>query len=222
MQRSVLRVSSYYGYKAEATQIPQDAGLAKDPHTNRKFPSTVDQTSYIPYYELKYACLKRRDHRAWIHSLTPWLMEPGGSMPHSQGLSNNPYPELNQPNYPHWYKLWSSWLRSLLHSPFSSLLGSNTRLRILFSNTRTTVYICFMNMNVIIITVCIWSGPSESKYIRLGGDKRMYVTPVLEIGHGIYMFLKKLWSWLRIGGKWLEWTLRASIAMDRKQNFRIG
>ena len=26
-------------------------------------------------------------------------MEPGGSMPHSQGLSNNPYPEPNQPNY---------------------------------------------------------------------------------------------------------------------------
>ena len=24
--------------------------------------------------------------------LTPWLMEPGGSMPHSQELSNNPYP----------------------------------------------------------------------------------------------------------------------------------
>ena len=24
-------------------------------------------------------------------------MEPGGSMPHSQGLSNNPYPEPNQP-----------------------------------------------------------------------------------------------------------------------------
>ena len=35
--------------------------------------------------------------------LTPWLMEPVGSMPQSQGLSNNPYPELNQPNYPHWY-----------------------------------------------------------------------------------------------------------------------
>ena len=30
-------------------------------------------------------------------------MEPGGSMPHSQGLSNNSYPEPNQPNYPHWY-----------------------------------------------------------------------------------------------------------------------
>ena len=33
--------------------------------------------------------------------LTPWLMEPGGSMPHSQGLSNNSYPESNQPNSPH-------------------------------------------------------------------------------------------------------------------------
>ena len=41
----------------------------------------------------------------WNHltTLTPWLMEPGGSMPHSQGLSNNPNPEPNQPNYPHWY-----------------------------------------------------------------------------------------------------------------------
>ena len=25
--------------------------------------------------------------------ITPWLMEPGGSTPHSQGLSNNSYPE---------------------------------------------------------------------------------------------------------------------------------
>ena len=33
-----------------------------------------------------------------VVTLTPWLMEPGGSMPHSQGLSNNPCPELNQPN----------------------------------------------------------------------------------------------------------------------------
>ena len=38
-----------------------------------------------------------------FYILTPWLMEPGGSMPHSQGLSNNSYPELNQPNSPHWY-----------------------------------------------------------------------------------------------------------------------
>ena len=31
------------------------------------------------------------------YTLTPWLMEPGGSMPHSQGLSNNSYPEPNNP-----------------------------------------------------------------------------------------------------------------------------
>jgi hypothetical protein len=28
--------------------------------------------------------------------LTPWFMEPDGSMPHSQRPSNNPYPEVNQ------------------------------------------------------------------------------------------------------------------------------
>ena len=36
--------------------------------------------------------------------LISWLMEPRASMPHSQGLPNNPYPELNQPKYPHWYQ----------------------------------------------------------------------------------------------------------------------
>ena len=35
-------------------------------------------------------------------------MEPGGSMPHSQGLSNNSYPEPNQLNCPHWYLILSS------------------------------------------------------------------------------------------------------------------
>ena len=30
------------------------------------------------------------------NKLTPWLTEPGASMPHSQGLSNNSYPEPNQ------------------------------------------------------------------------------------------------------------------------------
>ena len=30
-----------------------------------------------------------------------WPMEPGGSMSHSQGLSNNPYPEPNQHNSSH-------------------------------------------------------------------------------------------------------------------------
>ena len=32
------------------------------------------------------------------NNLTPWIMEPVGSRPHSQGLSNNSYPEPNQPN----------------------------------------------------------------------------------------------------------------------------
>jgi hypothetical protein len=30
-----------------------------------------------------------------IVTKTPWLMEPRGSMSHSQGLSNNSYPEPN-------------------------------------------------------------------------------------------------------------------------------
>jgi hypothetical protein len=30
-------------------------------------------------------------------SLTPWFIKPVGSMPHSQGLSNNPYPKSKQP-----------------------------------------------------------------------------------------------------------------------------
>ena len=37
----------------------------------------------------------------FINLLTPWLKKPEGSMPHSQGLSNNSYPEPNQPNSPH-------------------------------------------------------------------------------------------------------------------------
>ena len=34
-----------------------------------------------------------------MYILTPWLMKPGGSMPHSHGLSNNPYSESNKPNF---------------------------------------------------------------------------------------------------------------------------
>ena len=33
----------------------------------------------------------------------PMAYEPESSMPHSQALSNNPYPVLNQPNWSHWY-----------------------------------------------------------------------------------------------------------------------
>ena len=38
-------------------------------------------------------------------------MKPGGLMPHSQGPSNNPYPELNQPNstyYTFFFKVHSN------------------------------------------------------------------------------------------------------------------
>ena len=34
-------------------------------------------------------------------------MKPGGSMPHSQGLSNNSYREPNQPNSSHFFKIHS-------------------------------------------------------------------------------------------------------------------
>ena len=33
-----------------------------------------------------------------LDKLTTWLMGPEGSMPHSRGLSNNPYHDPNQPN----------------------------------------------------------------------------------------------------------------------------
>ena len=36
-------------------------------------------------------------------------MEPGGSIPHSQGQPNNPYPEPNQPNF--------SYLKSIVILP---------------------------------------------------------------------------------------------------------
>ena len=125
-------------------------------------------------------------------TLTLCLIEPRGSMPHSQGPSNNPYPEPNQPKSSYWrlliihsnivlsstprpsrnyfsymfacqnfeiipifllsgymiclssssrfnhsgyIGLWNSLLCSLLHITSSSLLATNIRLRILFSNT---------------------------------------------------------------------------------------
>ena len=51
---------------------------------NLLWPTTISKEVYLIY-------------------LTPWLMEPLGSMLHSQGFSNNSYPEPNQPNSPHWY-----------------------------------------------------------------------------------------------------------------------
>ena len=45
---------------------------------------------------------------------TLWLWKPGSSIPHSQGFSNNPYPEKNQPNF-------SVSLRSILNISFPSM-----------------------------------------------------------------------------------------------------
>ena len=35
-------------------------------------------------------------------------MEPGYPMPHLKGISNNPYPEPNQPNSSHFFKVHSN------------------------------------------------------------------------------------------------------------------
>ena len=78
--------------------------------------SVCDSTEHIPgptvfneevsthvSIEREFKYLPKQVHRYRLQTvnlnvLTPWLMLPRGSMPHSQGLSNNPYPDLNQPN----------------------------------------------------------------------------------------------------------------------------
>ena len=69
---------------------------------------------------------KYRDHVTDF--ITPWLMEPGGSMPHSQGLSNNFYPEPNQPNSPHWYKSWVESTQLLALIPILSQINPTPRI----------------------------------------------------------------------------------------------
>ena len=49
-------------------------------------------------------------------------MEPGGSMPHSQRLSSNPHPELNQPSWE--LECWihySYWTGQFVHKSFNYL-----------------------------------------------------------------------------------------------------
>ena len=75
-------------------QIPHDSGLSPIPKTGKKF----------LHLQGDEAATHLAITTVWdtiLIKLTPWLMEPGGSVPPSQGLSNNPYPEPNQPNYPH-------------------------------------------------------------------------------------------------------------------------
>jgi hypothetical protein len=51
--------------------------------------------------EIRIVFTPRFYRRAIKKKLTPWLMEPGDWIQHSKWFSNNPYPELNQHNFPH-------------------------------------------------------------------------------------------------------------------------
>ena len=77
-----------------------------DSHTNRAegdSPDTYQGNLWLQATTLTVSGCKSWWSHSLTNLLTPWLMEPGGSMPHSQGLFNNSYPEPNQPNSPHWY-----------------------------------------------------------------------------------------------------------------------
>ena len=76
------------------------------------FPRFSEQKAFSPQGPLKprspcllegfYEFLRRQSSlgakEEGITYLTPWLMAPGSPMPHTQMLSNNSYPEPNQPN----------------------------------------------------------------------------------------------------------------------------
>ena len=84
---------------------PQSAStLLQDHWLDKNVGTYTDTTNVVIKRKKKIFIILRNVSTAVISvylTLTPWLMEPGGSMPHSQGLSNNSYPEPNQPNYPH-------------------------------------------------------------------------------------------------------------------------
>ena len=50
-----------------------------------------------------YSNLKKKNCLHLTNQPTLWLMEPGSSMPYSQGPSNNLYPQPNQPNSSYGY-----------------------------------------------------------------------------------------------------------------------
>ena len=64
--------------------------------TEKAVESTLHSKAQVPCHEYLGTTIQYNGK-----ILTPCLIEPGGSMPHSQGLSNNPYPEQNEFNYPH-------------------------------------------------------------------------------------------------------------------------
>ena len=54
-------------------------------------------------------------------------MEPRGSMLYSQGLSNNPYPELNQPNYLNYGAILNGTYLILTYMNDINLIGDDIR-----------------------------------------------------------------------------------------------
>ena len=67
--------------------MPHSQGLSSNPYPEPNRTDTYLFKVYLNIVLPKGLLL--------LVELTPWLMEPGGSMPHSQGLSSNPYPEPN-------------------------------------------------------------------------------------------------------------------------------
>ena len=82
-------------------KLPEDGCRVHDisgPHTE------LGNTCKLYYtFVLKFRITSVVTKMKYTLILTPWLKKPVGSMPHSQGLFNNPYPEPNQPNSPHWH-----------------------------------------------------------------------------------------------------------------------
>ena len=67
-------------------------------HLDKKSRLSLRLSLFLYFYA--YLCICFSLFLSLSPKLTPSFMEPGGLMPHSQGLSNNPYPEPNQPNLP--------------------------------------------------------------------------------------------------------------------------
>ena len=98
-RNSPIRTWAYQSTAGLTSTYPQiemkdyPANIQKDVYTHLESP----RLSWLS--KLGYLCKSGYQNFSRCHPiLTPWLMEPGGSMPHYQGLSNNSYPELNQPN----------------------------------------------------------------------------------------------------------------------------
>ena len=69
----------------------------KDKYSFQKLPENLLFWIYLPHLK--------------VLLLNPWFMEPEGSMPRSQGLSNNPYSKPNETNSridTHFFKIHSN------------------------------------------------------------------------------------------------------------------